>query len=792
MVTIAGYLIVVAVLVIMISAAAVKTNRKYKKIEQDRRKTGKNPTMPQKSEFQKEQFSEDAFSKEVCLEKETSEIAKKDGCAENAGRYEKSEANENTAVIWRAEKNRRVKMKDTGCYQNRELSWLKFNERVLEEAESAQNPLCERLNFLSIYQSNLDEFFMVRVGSLHDRMLLKKEERENKTNMTAEEQTEAVLAEVHTMNERKDKAYQELMEELAGQGIRILKFASLNEEEEAELGRYFAQEIQPLLLTMVVGRKQPFPFLKSKDIYAVAVLSTKKEKGKLAIIPCGNEVLNRLVPIPSHPGCYMLAEELILHFLPLVFRKYTITQKSLIRITRNADIDADSIYDEELNYRDHMAEVIKLRRKLCPVRLEISRELNVEIVAQLCRELGLRPGQIFSTEAPMDLSFLYQIQDKLRQKPELFYEKRNPQKSSMVQDDKPMLRQVLEHDILLSYPYESINSFLRMLNEAAADETVMSIKMTLYRLAKNSKVVEALVAAAENGKQVDVLVELKARFDEENNIEWSRRLEDAGCHVIYGLDGLKVHSKLCLITIRDQGRIRYVTQIGTGNYNEKTSRLYTDLSLLTADDEIGKEAGEIFTALFMGETVDHMEQLLVAPKCLQNRVIDMIDGEIREKKEGREAYIGVKINSLTDKQIIDKLIEASEAGVRVDMIIRGINCIQSGIEGKTDNIHIISIVGRYLEHSRIYIFGCGEREKLYLSSADFMTRNTLRRVEVAVPVRDPALRQRLHAMFDVMLQDNIKARDQLPDGTYVRRTVPEGEEALNAQEYFLACAYRQK
>ncbi|MCC8046823.1 MAG: polyphosphate kinase 1 [Clostridiales bacterium] len=787
MVTIAGYLIAAAVLAVMISVAAVKTNRKFKKMERERRNAEEIPHMSQKDELQKELFPE-----EVCLEKKTMENANGNGCAENAGRSAAPDPFMIAATKGRTEKSRRMKMKDTGCYQNRELSWLKFNERVLEEAESEQNPLCERLNFLSIYQSNLDEFFMVRVGSLHDRMLLKKEERENKTNMTAEEQTEAVLAEVHTMNERKDKVYQELMEELAGQGIQILKFASLNEEEEAELGRYFAQEIQPLLLTMVVGRKQPFPFLKSKDIYAVAVLSTKKEKGKLAIIPCGNEVLNRLVPIPSHPGCYMLAEELILHFLPLVFQKYTITQKSLIRITRNADIDADSIFDEELNYRDHMAEVIKLRRKLCPVRLEISRELNVEIVAQLCRELGLRPEQIFSTEAPMDLSFLYQIQDKLRQKPELFYEKRIPQKSPMVQDDRPMLRQVLEHDILLSYPYESINAFLRMLNEAAADETVMSIKMTLYRLAKNSKVVEALVAAAENGKQVDVLVELKARFDEENNIEWSRRLEDAGCHVIYGLDGLKVHSKLCLITIRDQGRIRYVTQIGTGNYNEKTSRLYTDLSLLTADEEIGKEAGEIFTALFMGETVDHMEQLLVAPKCLQNRVIDMIDEEIREQKEGREAYIGVKINSLTDKQIIDKLIEASEAGVRVDMIIRGINCIQSGIEGKTDHIHIISIVGRYLEHSRIYIFGCGEREKLYLSSADFMTRNTLRRVEVAVPVRDPALRQRLHTMFDVMLRDNIKARDQLPDGTYLRRTVPETEEALNAQEYFLACAYGQK
>ncbi|MCD7736268.1 MAG: polyphosphate kinase, partial [Lachnospiraceae bacterium] len=622
-------------------------------------------------------------------------------------------------------------MKDTSCYQNRELSWLKFNGRVLEEAESLQNPLCERLNFLSIYQSNLDEFFMVRVGSLHDRMLLKKEERENKTNMTAEEQTEAVLAEVHTMNERKDRAYQELMDALAEQGIQILKFSSLNEAEEAELGRYFSREIQPLLLTMVVGRKQPFPFLKSKDIYAVAVLSTKKEKGKLAIIPCSSEPSKRLVPVPARPGCYILMEELILHFLPVVFKKYTITRKSLIRITRNADIDADSIYDEELNYRDHMAEVIKLRRKLCPVRLEISRELNEEIVAQLCRELGLKPGQIFSTEAPLDLSFLYQIQDRLRQNTELFYEKRIPQKRAMVRDGEPMLRQVLDHDILLSYPYESMNPFLRMLNEAAVDESVISIKMTLYRLAKNSKVVEALVAAAENGKQVDVLVELKARFDEENNIEWSRRLEDAGCHVIYGLDGLKVHSKLCLITLRvpektayidpdrkaspvetsphsDPGQdvpsvesryanggtvessIRYVTQIGTGNYNEKTSRLYTDLSLLTADEEIGKEAGEVFTALFMGETVEHMEQLLVAPKCLQNRVIEMIDEEIREKKEGREAYIGVKINSLTDKQIIDKLIEASEAGVRIDMIIRGINCIRSGIEGKTDNIHIIS------------------------------------------------------------------------------------------------------
>lgn len=770
----------------------------------------------------------------------TSDGSKKSGAKKKTGRSGSAAADGDTGMYNKTgqsdgskktgEKN--AMKKDISCYQNRELSWLKFNERVLEEAESEQNPLCERLNFLSIFQSNLDEFFMVRVGSLHDRMLLKKEERENKTNMTAAEQTEAVLAQVQLLNQRKDGVYKALMEDVAAEGVRLMTFASLEASEEAELGKYFSREIQPLLLTMVVGRKQPFPFLRNEDIYAVAVLNSKREKGKLAIIPCSNDVISRLIPIPSRPGCYMLAEEMILHFLPLVFKKYTIVRKSLIRITRNADIDADRIYDEELNYRDHMAEVIKQRRKLCPVRLEISRELSDAIVIQLCEEFKIREEQVFSTSAPMDLSFLYKIQDMLRHKPELFYEKRSPQHSPMVRYDEPMIPQVLKGDILLSYPYESITPFLNMLNEAAMDPQVISIKMTLYRLAKNSKVVEALVTAAENNKQVDVLVELKARFDEENNIEWSRRLEDAGCHVIYGLDGLKVHSKLCLITRRretkelnteetaaaantpdnggsdqaasvnaqnqgnDGGRqstdpFQYITQIGTGNYNEKTSRLYTDLSLITADEEIGREAGEVFAALFMGETVEHMDHLLVAPKCLQNRVIDMIDEEIREKKEGRDAYIGVKINSLTDKQIIDKLIEASRAGVRVDMVIRGINCIQSGLSGSTDNIHVVSIVGRYLEHSRIYIFGSREREKLYISSADFMTRNTLRRVEVAAPIYDPAIRARLHDMFDIMLHDNVKARDQMPDGSYIKRSTPDGEEALNAQEYFTAKAYQK-
>ncbi len=681
-------------------------------------------------------------------------------------------------------------MNDVICYQNRELSWLKFNERVLEEAEDQSIPLCERLSFLSIYQSNLDEFFMVRIGSLHDMMLLKEEERENKTNMTAREQIAALLERIHVLAERRDQAYEELMVQVAEQGSRLIRFASLSDEEAKYLERYFVGEIQPLLSTIIVGRKQPFPFLRNRGIYAVAVLETKGEKEKIAIIPCGSDAFERLIAIPSRPGSFMLAEDLILHFLPKVFKKYRIIEKSLIRVTRNADIDADSIYDEDLNYRDHMAEVVKLRRKLCPVRLEMTRELNGRIIERLCQVLGLKEEQVFLTGAPMDLSFLSQIQDSLRRKPELFFQKRVPQRSAMIRYGEPVIPQILEKDILLSYPYESIKPFLSMLHEAAFDPKVVSIRMTLYRLAKDSKVVEALVEAAENGKQVDVLVELKARFDEENNIEWSRRLEDAGCHVIYGLDGLKVHSKLCLITRKEEGRIEYITQIGTGNYNEKTARLYTDLSLMTANPKIGREAAQVFQALSLGDVVEKTEHLLVAPRCLQNRILDMIEEEIREVKEGRKAYIGIKINSLTDKKIIDKLIEASEAGVKIDMVIRGINCVQTGIPGKTDHIRVISIVGRYLEHSRIYVFGCGEREKIYIASADFMTRNTLRRVEVGVPVYDPALKDRIRRMFRIMLRDNVKARVQMPDGNYMRVEQREGEEPLNSQEYFFEEAYR--
>ena len=671
-------------------------------------------------------------------------------------------------------------------YMNRELSWLKFNERVLEEAENKKVPLCERLTFASIYQSNLDEFFRVHVGSLVDQMLLGGKIRDNKTKMTAKEQIEAVLHQVMKLNRRKDAVYDAIMGQLEDYGVRLVDFRKISKKESEYLEKYFLNEIAPVISPTIVGKRQPFPFLKNNEIYAVVVLQTKSGKEKLGIIPCSNTGFKRLVELPT-AGTYMLAEELILHYIPEVFERYNIKAKSLIRVTRNADIDADALYDEDLDYRDFMAELIKRRKKLAPVRLELTREMDGEIVDVLCDYLELDSDYVFQVQAPLDLSFVFEIQDTLRKTPELFYEKRVPQKSSQFRDGEPVFPQIREKDKLLSYPYESMKPFLNFLREAANDKEVISIKMTLYRVAKHSKIVEYLIDAAENGKEVLVLVELKARFDEENNIEWSRRLEDAGCRVIYGLDGYKVHSKLCLVTKKSEGQVEYYTQIGTGNYNEKTARLYTDLSFMTANVEIGLEAAKVFQALSMEETVDNVQHLLVAPRCLQNKVLSMIDEEIACAKEGKEAYIGLKMNSLTDKKIIDKLIEASQAGVKIDMVIRGICCLIPGVKGKTENIQVRSIVGRFLEHSRIYIFGTQEREKVYIASADFMTRNTLRRVEVAAPVYDKDLKMQLEEMFITMLSDNQKARQEDSRGNY---EIAEAQETpLNSQEFFYEQAY---
>lgn len=673
--------------------------------------------------------------------------------------------------------------------ENRELSWLRFNERVLEEAEDERLPLCERLSFLSIFQSNLDEFFMVRIGSLHDQMLLDKEARENKTNMTPGEQIDAAVSRIRDLCDRRDRVYISVLKKLEEQGISIVNFHQISPQSEQYLENIFRTDFLPLLSTYVVGKKQTFPFLRNKEIYAVAVLKTGSEKEKIGIVPCSEQKFPRLIAVPERTGCYILSEELILHYLPMLFGRYRVASKTLARITRSADIDADSVYDEDLNYRDHMAEVVRLRQKLCPVRLELSRKIGLDIIEKLCEQIKLDTGRVYEYDTPLDVSFLSGIQDALRSHAELFYAPRHPQATPDIADNRPVMEQILEKDVLLHYPYQSIRPFLRMLSEAANDPQVVSIRMTLYRLARDSKVVEALVEAAENGKQVDVLVELKARFDEENNIEWSRQLERAGCHVIYGVDKLKVHSKLCLITRKTEQGIEYITQIGTGNYNEKTSRLYTDLSYMTARREIGEEALQVFQALMLGETVDHMSTLLVAPHCLQNKLMDMIDGEISKTKAGGKGHIRLKMNSLTDKMLIDKLVEASQAGVQVDMIVRGICCLRGGVPGLTENIHIISIVGRFLEHSRIYIFGDGADARYYIASADWMTRNTLRRVEVATPLLQEDIKQRVDRMFDLMWRDNVQARDQQSDGSYTRR-YPGTQTPLSSQNALYDEAYR--
>ena len=675
----------------------------------------------------------------------------------------------------------------SNVYMNRELSWLKFNERVLEEAENPEVPLCERMTFVSIYQSNLDEFFRVRVGSLQDQMLISTEIRENKTKMTSAEQIRAIIKEVKKLNQRKDKAYEKLMKKIEEYGITLINHASAKSEEKKFLVKYFMKEIMPLSSPTIVGKRQPFPFLKNGEIYAVVVLETRNKKERIGIIPCSNNMLTRMVELPGGKGRYMLIEDLILHYIGKVFKGYKVKGKSLLKVVRNADIDADAAYDEDLDYREFMEDLMKQRKKLSPVRIDLSREMDETVVDALCRYLDVTPDRVFRSEAPLDVSFVFQLQDLLRRNTELFYEKRVPQKSPEFKDGQSILQQITQEDKLLSYPYDSIRPFLKMLTEAAEDDSVISIKMTLYRLAKQSKVIEALCEAAENGKEVVVLVELRARFDEENNIRWSRMLEEAGCQIIYGLEHYKVHSKLCLITRRGENGIQYITQIGTGNYNEKTARLYTDLSLMTANEQIGMDAARVFQALAKGEVVEDMEHLLVAPKCLQSKVIEKIEEQIQKQKNGETAYIGLKMNSLTDKRIIDKLIDASKAGVKIDMIVRGICCLIPGVEGETENIHVISVVGRFLEHSRIYIFGNGEEAQYYIGSADFMTRNTVKRVEVAAPVYSERLKKRLQDLFDLMLSDNKKARKEDAKGTY--SVVECKRQPINSQELLYQEAY---
>lgn len=671
------------------------------------------------------------------------------------------------------------------CMENRELSWLKFNNRVLLQAKDKDVPLGEKLSFISIFQSNLDEFFMVRIGSLYDQMLFYPASKDNKTGMTAQQQLSACLKRITYLNKKKDQIYQHILDELNVLGWGIVKYKDLkNKEDRKYFGDYFEREILPLVSPQVISKRQPFPFLKNRELYIVVQLESKKGKRKMGIVSCSNAMDQRLIAIPSMQGKFILVEDIILHFVSKIFSKYKIKNKAFIRVTRSADIDEDdhSLEGHE-DYREMMETLIKQRRKLNPMRLEMSPGLEDLEVLMLMNFLNLKKNQVFTSNAPLDLSFTSKLRDYLRFiHPEIFYKRLEAQNSPLVENRVPMIKQILKKDILLAYPFESMSPFLRLLDEASRDPNVASIKMTLYRVAKKSKITKSLIEAAENGKEVVVLVELRARFDEENNIDWSKRLEESGCRVIYGLDGLKVHSKLCLITYKNNQGVQYICQIGTGNYNENTAKLYTDLSLMTSNHEIGEEMNTIFNHLSLGETDNDEKLLMVAPNCMISKIFERIDKQIALAKEGKEAYVGFKCNSVTSKEMIDKLIEASQAGVKIDMIVRGICCILPGVPGLTENINIISIVGRYLEHSRIYIFGTGEDQEVFISSADLMTRNLERRVEVAAPVLDEKLKKRVVGMFETMLQDNVKASRLLSDGTYKR--VKNKKPPLNSQEYF--------
>ncbi|HCD70924.1 MAG TPA: polyphosphate kinase 1 [Ruminococcaceae bacterium] len=674
-------------------------------------------------------------------------------------------------------------------YDNRELSWLKFNARVLEEAFDETTPLFERLRFVGIFCSNLDEFFMIRVGSWYDKFLYDPKDRENKTNMNAKEQLAAIAKSVSGLIPIKDEAYSLIMSGLAKYGVEHISEDMLSPQEDAYLKAFFSREVRPLLFTGLVDKKHPIPFLKSGEVYIGCKIRKKTETGgkfTFGILPVP-ENLPKVVFLPKSRR-FLLIEEVIRRYAKSVFSNFDIHSRCIFRVTRNADIPInEGLFDHDLDFRDIMAKMVKKRKKLHPVRIEFQGNPDGETVSILSKVLDVSENFVFKQNMPLSLGFMPVLEKYLEKQSELFFKPLTPQLSPAILRNVSLIDQIKHKDILLSYPYENINQFIRLLDEAAENPDVSSIKITLYRVARDSKIINALNKAAENGKDVLALVELRARFDEENNIGWSKQLEDAGVQVIYGLEELKVHSKLLLITLRSGNDVTYITQVGTGNYNERTSKLYTDLTLLTADKAIGADASVVFNALCEETTVESTNRLLVAPKGLKSRIVEFIDNEITYGKDG---YIGIKINSLTDRDLIEKLAEASRAGVKVELVVRGICCLIPGVPGQTENIRVISIVGRFLEHSRIYIFGKDNRRRVYISSADFMTRNTERRVEVAAPVLDRTLADKVCHIFNICMSDNVKARELKPNGLY-ERVSAEGSEPLNAQAYFYKQAYEQ-
>ena len=675
------------------------------------------------------------------------------------------------------------KIWEQGYTQNRELSWLQFNARVLAEAEDENVPLLERFKFLAIFTSNLDEFFMIRVGSLCDMAAVDKEHTDSKSGLTAKEQLHLIYKAVEPLYARRDAAFSDVDSKLSAIGLRRLTMDSLAPDEQKYIKRYFKDIIAPVLSPQIVDSHHPFPHLEGKVLHIAALLSHKKTE-RLCLLPVPAS-LPPVVFLPETPSRYILTEDILLAYADHVFEMYDVLEKTVLCVTRNADIQVDdeTFGVEGGDFRKKMEKLLRQRRRMAVVRVEINRPISDHFKEHFRSRFEVSDAQIFlSRTAPLKLGYAFSLGEHLPEKKRAFLSDApfTPQQPAMLSAGQSLLKAALQRDILLSYPYESMEPFLQMIREAANDPAVLAIRITIYRLASKAKLVEYLCAAAENGKDVTALIELRARFDEQNNIDWSERMEEAGCKIIYGFEDYKVHSKICLITRRERGAVRHITQVGTGNYNEKTAKQYTDVSLITADERIGQDAGAFFNNMALGNLSGHYSRLFVAPTSLKNNILALMDEQIAKGKDG---YILLKFNSLTDIDVIAKLREASCAGVTVEMIVRGICCLLPGVPGHTENITVTSIVGRFLEHSRIYVFGRGDEEKMYISSADLMTRNTERRVEIACPIDDPAVRTRLHDILYAMQHDTVKARVLQPDGTYCKK--PAVQDPICAQNLLM-------
>ncbi len=665
--------------------------------------------------------------------------------------------------------------------QNRELSWLMFDRRVLEEAEDETVPLLERLKFISIFTSNLDEFFMVRVGSLGDLSLLKKEPIDNKTGMTVQDQLKAICKQMVPLYQTRDRIYAQVEMLLRQYGIANLSMAELKEEEKIYIDKYFDKMIRPILSPQIIDLHHPFPHIANKVLH-IAVRLRRGKKECFGMIPMVSS-LPRVISVSETEARYLLLENILLYYADVVFEQYDVVERAVFCVTRSADLNLDDdILDADNTYLMYMKRILKKRSRLRAVRLEVDRRLSDELLGGLLRRLRLKRDRVWISRVPLEMSYVARIGEMVDPviKKELTYPAFVPQYPAFYARKKSIIHEIEQQDRVLFYPYHTFDVFTELIREAACDTDVISIKITVYRLAeRDSKLTTYLIGAAEAGKDVTVLMELKARFDEQNNIGWAERLEAAGCRVLYGMEGIKVHAKICLISRRCGSNLQYITQVGTGNYNEQTARGYTDISLLTTDIRIGKEAALFFQNMGVGNLNGHYDHLLIAPKELRGRLLSRIDQEIMRARCGLGGRIIFKMNALTDRVVIDKLCEASSAGVRIELIVRGICCLLPNVHGKTDNITVRSIVGRFLEHSRIYLFGEGEETEIYLSSADLMTRNTERRVEIACPVWDVSCRQRIIDVVSYMLSDNTKARMLRSDGTYAK--IIGGRECIDSQ-----------